>query len=423
MATATLEKQKKEKKQKDPKRHLKRLCVFLAICVLIAAVGTLSTVITLNNNLSFADTVRKVNYENQLVPTLDETGCYTFTTDGEFKIMQLTDIHFGGGWMSAGRDKKTINCIAALVTAEKPDLVIATGDIAYPVPFQAGTFNNKSGAKLFAQTMEALGVYWTLAFGNHDTEAYSYFDREAISEFYEQGFEYCLFQAGPEDINGYGNQCIKVKNTKGEIVQALVTLDSGSYTDGDILGIKWDYDNVHSDQIQWYADQITACNAENEKLGADEVKSLVFLHIPFEEYKFAWEEYKNNGHQDTENVKWYSGKAGESDEGVYNSKYENELFETMLELGAQAAFCGHDHLNCFSVDYKGIRLNYGYSIDYLAYDMTHSISKMGSQRGCTMITVAPDTTCDIEYKNYYEGNYPSVTDLPKEEVTMQWDGE
>ncbi len=420
METATLEKQKKVKKQKDPKRHLKRFGVFLAICVLIAAVGTIATVITLNNNLEFAQSVQKVEYDSQLVPTLDESGCYTFTTDEDFKVMQLTDIHFGGGWMSAKNDKMTVNCLAALITAEKPDLVIATGDIAYPVPFQAGTFNNKSGAELFAQTMESLGVYWTLTFGNHDTEAYSYYDRETISEFYAQGFEYCLFTAGPEDINGYGNQCIKVKNSKGEIVQALVMLDSGSYTDGDILGIKWDYDKVHDDQIQWYKDQISACNAENNALGAQEVKSLVFLHIPFEEYKFAWEEYKNNDHQDTENVTWYFGRAGESEEGVYNSKYENDLFETMLEIGGQAAFCGHDHLNCFSVDYKGIRLNYGYSVDYLAYDITHSISQLGSQRGCVMITVSPDAEYDIEYKNYYEGNYPSVTDFPKEEVTMQW---
>ena len=33
-----------------------------------------------------------------------------------------------------------LNAVAAMVTAEKPDLVIVTGDIAYPVPFQAGTF-------------------------------------------------------------------------------------------------------------------------------------------------------------------------------------------------------------------------------------------------------------------------------------------
>ena len=54
--------------------------------------------------------------------------------------------------------------------AEKPDLVVATGDIAFPVPYMAGTFNNYSGAKAFENLMESLGVYWTVTFGNHDAE-------------------------------------------------------------------------------------------------------------------------------------------------------------------------------------------------------------------------------------------------------------
>lgn len=423
MDTTTIEKQEKIVVKKNPKRHLKRFLIVLAVAVCIAVVGTVATAITLNKNLQFAESLKKVEYDNQLVPAKDANGSYTFVTDGDFRVMQLTDIHFGGGWMSAGRDKKTINCLAAMITAEKPDLVIATGDIAYPVPFQAGTFNNKSGAKLFAQTMESLGVYWTLSFGNHDTEAYSYYSREKISEFYSADMQYCVFTAGPEDIDGYGNQCIRVQNTKGEITQALFMLDSGSYTDGDILGIKWDYDNVHDNQIAWYEQQVEACNEQNAALDAQNVKSMLFIHIPFEEYKFAWEEYKANDHQNTENVTYYFGRAGESDELVYNSKYENNLFESLLEHGTQAVFCGHDHLNCFSVDYKGVRLTYSLSVDYLAYDMTHSISTQGSQRGCTFITVHPDGTADIEQKNYYKEGYPSVTDFEKEEVTLQWDAE
>ncbi|MBQ6863087.1 MAG: metallophosphoesterase [Clostridia bacterium] len=423
METTTAEKKEKIVVKKNPKRHLKRFLIVLAVAVCVAVIGTVATVVTLNQNLQFAKSLQKVSYENQLVPTQDENGVYTFVTDEEFKVMQLTDIHFGGGWMSAGRDKKTINCLAALVTAEKPDLVIATGDIAYPVPFQAGTFNNKSGAKLFAQTMESLGVYWTLNFGNHDTEAYSYYSREKISDFYSTDMQYCLFSAGPEDIDGYGNHFVKVCNTKGEITQALFMLDSGSYTDGDILGIKWYYDNVHDNQIEWYKQQVAACNEHNAALNADKIKSMLFIHIPFEEYEFAWEEYKANDHKDTENVKYYFGRAGETDELVYNSKYENGLFEALLENGTQAVFCGHDHFNCFSVDYKGIRLTYGLSVDYLAYDMTHSISTQGSQRGCTVITVQPDGTADIVQKNYYKDGFPSVTDLEKEEVTLQWDAE
>ncbi len=79
-----------------------------------------------------------------------------------------------------------INTVATMIRVEKPDFVVVTGDISYPVPFQAGTFNNKSGAKIFAELMETLGVYWTLAYGNHDTEAYSYYTREQLTDFLPQ---------------------------------------------------------------------------------------------------------------------------------------------------------------------------------------------------------------------------------------------
>ena len=68
----------------------------------------------------------------------------------------------------------------SLLDSKKPDLVIATGDIAFPVPYSAGTFNNYSGIKAFGNLMESLGVYWTVTFGNHDAECYSYFELSII---------------------------------------------------------------------------------------------------------------------------------------------------------------------------------------------------------------------------------------------------
>lgn len=47
--------------------------------------------------------------------------------------------------MSFFKDRRAIDCVVRMVTAEQPDLVAVTGDIAYPVPFQSGTFNNKTG--------------------------------------------------------------------------------------------------------------------------------------------------------------------------------------------------------------------------------------------------------------------------------------
>ena len=185
------------------KKCKKLLLGFVCVVLAITIVSVVANLCVVQSLVKKGSTYNKIETESKLVPQKDENGYWYFTTDGDFKVMHLTDIHIGGGWMSWARDKKAINAVATMITKEKPDLVIASGDIAYPVPFQAGTFNNYSGAKVFANLMETLGVYWSVTFGNHDAEAYSYFDREAVSEFYSnEDYKYCLYQAGPEDVDG-----------------------------------------------------------------------------------------------------------------------------------------------------------------------------------------------------------------------------
>ena len=216
---------------------LKILAIIIAVTALLGAIFACINAVGIKSNSKFIQTIDTVNYDAQLKPELDSDGFYTFTTDREFKIVQLTDIHIGGGFMSTKKDSMAINAVAAMLSEEKPDLVVVTGDIAYPVPFQAGTFNNKSGAKLFADLMEKLGIYWCLTFGNHDTELYSYYSREKICDFYSsEKYPHCLIQAGPDDVDGFANQVINIKNSDGNITQSLFMLDSHSYVDGDFLG-------------------------------------------------------------------------------------------------------------------------------------------------------------------------------------------
>lgn len=407
---------------KKGKKLLKILACILAAVIVLGLIGTLMTHITYSANKELAASFGDVTYEEQSAPEKDEDGDWVFTTDREFKILQLSDVHFGGGWMSGSKDSSAMTAVAAMVTAEKPDLVIVTGDIAYPVPFQAGTFNNKNGAELLAELMESLGVYWTVSLGNHDSEVYSLYDREAVAEFYmNEEYEHCIFEKGPQEVDGYGNQVIKVKNTQGVITQALFVFDSHSYIDGDYLGILWKYDDIHDNQIEWYRQRVEQMNSANKQFGKEEnVKSLAFFHIPFEEYRFAWQEFTDNGYEDTENVKYKYGIVGETGDMIYCGVYENTLFETMLELGStQGIFCGHDHFNNFSINYKGIDLTYSYSVDYLAYS---GINKKGSQRGCTVIITEPDGSYDFAQYNFYEsGRYEIPADFDKD-ISMQFDG-
>lgn len=408
----------KENNKKSSKVPLIIISAVLAIAVIITGLN----VLTVQKLLEKGNTYSKVQYENQLVPERDENGNWYFTTDGDFKVMHITDVHIGGGFLSKGYDEKALNAVAIMVTREKPDLLIVTGDVAFPVPYTAGTFNNYSGAKAFANLMETLGVYWDVTFGNHDSEAYSYFDREDVAALYGSGeFEHCLFQAGPKDVDGYGNHTIEVKNSDGIITQAMILIDSQAYIEDSIIeSIKGTYDNIHLNQVEWYEEEVNRMNAENKRIDekAGTVVTHAFFHIPLVEMDDAWNEFKENGYKDTEDFEYVEGLIGETGRQVCCAYGEDELFEKMLELkSTKAIHNGHDHVNNTTFKYKGITFSYGYSVDYFAYS---GIDKLGSQRGNTMITLKPDGTFNIDKYNLYSDRY-DLEGFTREEVTMQYE--
>lgn len=422
----------KNKKKGNKKMALKVLAVIIGAVIVFAVASTIANKQNVKKLTEHIATLDKVTVEERLPIEKDSEGFYTITTDRDLKVLQLTDVHIGGGWTTKKMDIRAINAVASMVIAEKPDIVIATGDISYPIPVQAATFNNQYASTIFATLMEHLGVYWTVTFGNHDAEMYSIYNREEMADFYaDKKWKNCLFLKGDENVDGFGNSVIKVKNSNGVMTQALITMDSNDYPKdtllgGLIAGPAGHYDNIHENQIEWYKNTCENLNAENKAFiektfEGDEksqllekfslVKSLLFMHIPPVEYKLAWDEFKSNGYKDTENVKYHYGTLGED---VCHPADDDLFFETLLETkSTQGMFVGHDHINGFSLEYKGIRLTYGMSIDYIAYGSLH---KRGSQRGCTVITVTPDGTFDCYPENYYQDKYINPD---KEEVTMQ----
>ena len=424
-----------ERKINCRRRRRKVLRIILYIILTWACVGAVVRYAGYRTNMAKVKSYPSADIPKDVKFTNIADGEWNIETDHGLKVMQLTDVHIAGGYMSARKDAMALNAVAAMITEEKPDFVIVTGDLSYPVPFlAAGTVNNKTAGKLFAELMETLGVNWTLCFGNHDTEAYSLFNREQMTEFYSSGkYPHCLMQRGPKYIDGYGNQVFNVVDSNGVIIRSLILFDSHSYADGDIFGTSWKYDNIHDNQIKWYRDTITRLNKENlEKIASlpedkqkfyddnrnfHPLRSSCFFHIPLEEYRDAWYEYSRNGFRDTENVKYNYGVAGEGANIVYPGMKHDDLFETMKELGStDSVFVGHDHLNNFSLNYKGIDLNYGMSIDYLAY-VTMGIDKLGTQRGCKMIWISEDGTLTSRNENYYQDKYKPF--YKKEKVTMQ----
>ena len=230
------------------------------------------------------------------------------------------------------------------------------------------------------------------------------------------GFQQNEIQEEIDNLN-----VIEVKNSQGIITQAMILIDSQAYVKDNIIeSIKGTYDNVHLNQVEWYESEIQRMNAENEKISkqAVPVKSMAFFHIPLVEMLDSWNEFKENGYKDTKDFKFIEGIMGEGGKVVYCGLGEDDLFEKMVELDStKAMFNGHDHLNSTTFEYKGIQFSYGYSVDYFAYS---GIDKLGSQRGCTMITCKPDTTFTIDKYNFYSDRY-NIEGFAREGVTMQYE--
>lgn len=404
-----------ERENTKMKKALKVILIIIAVLAVIFIGFSVANKLHEGAMNDYIDSFAKVEYDNQLTPQYDEDGVAYFVTDGDFKIMHITDVHIGGGVLSAELDKKAINAVAAMITAEKPDLVVASGDISFAVPW-SGTINNAYAHEYFKRLMDNLGVYWTVTFGNHDSEAYDFYGREAVAQMYEdESLKYCLFDSNDGGIYGEGNHVVNVRNTSGLITKTVIMMDTNAYTDEDPLGINWIYDNIHEDQIEWYRDVITKYSKYNSDLLATlpdsekpqniadftTVQSMLFVHIPIMEVREAVNLYLDE--DEINKPEYLGGKIGESDPYVYCSEIEEQMFETMLELGStKAMFYGHDHLNNIVLKYKGITLSYGYSIDYFAYA---GIDKIGSQRGCTVINCAPDTSFEITHESYYQDKY------------------
>ena len=392
----------------------------------------------------------------QLIPERED-GYWTFTTDRPFKVMQLTDIHIGGGTLSMSRDMKSLNAVASMIQKEKPDLVVITGDMAFPVPHASLTTNNAIAPEILMTLLDKLGVYYTVTFGNHDTENYGAYDREEIATkvYNPEKHPKLLFQSNlnmpeakkdtnyelntkPGVVDGCGNHVIRVKNTEGKITNAFFMIDSNAYTADDPTGLSWDYDVIHPDQVDWYKSELTKINEVN---GNNSCTSMTFFHIPIAEYQAAWNKALGKpvdpaltnqfGAADAEAIR-ISGGLHEANQKSWHGNGSDGLFEAMnndfKENKDKAIFCGHDHINNGVVKYGDVQLVYGMSVDYLAYP---DLNFKGSQRGCTMITIDNGATAgnkiSVQLNNYYEldanGNEKYPSEHRKEKVKMQFEND
>lgn len=274
---------------------------------------------------------------------------YVRAADTAYSILQITDPHILN---NERKDAKAFKTITAMIEKTNPDMIIVTGDIT-------SEKENYSAFKKFCTFIEGFKIPWAFTFGNHEGLDIRYepgevldpekiADRQTLSDYLES-LEYCFYESGDEAADGMGNYYRTLRGKDGKALMSLIMMDSHSYDE-----VNGGYDHFHENQVEWYEKTIKQIALDENGDESKTVPSLAFFHVPMQEFRDGYNEGKRL---------W--GRRLEK-EGV--PAVDDEMFETMERLGStKGCFAGHDHMNNYSVEYKGIRLSYGLSCDHNIY--------------------------------------------------------
>jgi hypothetical protein len=251
-----------------------------------------------------------------------------FGENGKLKILQFTDIHFK---YNSYRSDSALVLMKNAVEAEKPGLVVLTGDVVC-------TENTKKAWLALTKIFADAKVPWAVVLGNHDVE-YELTANQIIETIAD--LPYCLAVTGPKEISGSGNYILPVQSAKSKETKAvLYFLDShSSFEKGSEMGT---YDWIKQDQIQWYRDESAKLTKKN---GENPYPALAFFHIPLPEYNEIW------GKDKTVGIKQEDVCSPDINSGMYNAFLESK--------DVMGMFVGHDHNNNYIGCLRGICMAYG----------------------------------------------------------------
>ena len=253
----------------------------------------------------------------------------SFSKEGTFKIVQFTDMHYKHG---DPRSDTTLLLISRVLDAEKPDMVVFTGDIV--------TGPVQQGWDAVTRHVIERKIPFAVTLGNHDHE--QGVTRAAIAE---------LVTSYPFNLNSLSaltpdrvmDNVIPVYSSKANLKEAALVycFDSGAYSTIDgVKGYGW----ITTDQIAWYREQSTHYTIQNN---FTPLPALAYFHIPLPEYRLAFNDEKNR-------------RYGVRKEDECSPAINSGMFLAMREMrDVMATFVGHDHVNDYIVNYHDIALAYG----------------------------------------------------------------
>ena len=291
------------------------------------------------------------------------------TDAGDYKVLQLTDVHLSAGDVYTERNIKAMNAVYSIIEQVRPDIIEMTGDYVFAMPYTDNSQDYET-FKMCMKFMDQIGIPWIWTFGNHDHDFFDRYTQEQVHSMLELSDTLIKYDID-YNVDGYSNGEFRLYNSDDTLNRILISVDSHDYlTDGN-------YDYIHDNQVSWYTDVIN----NDKKLFGEDVQSFVYTHIPLMEYNDAWYAYQGG---DTR-AEYISGTKRED---VCCSSVRGRMGTAMSQLNStQAVFCGHDHLNDYIIKYCGVTYAYSKSIDYSAYE---GIENLTEQRGATLLTLAND---------------------------------
>ncbi|KAI8572979.1 hypothetical protein RHMOL_Rhmol01G0243200 [Rhododendron molle] len=394
------EKKKKKKKKKTIFPLLRPLVPPMANLHLVVAPFVVLLLVSLSSASAFKEQGQSLR----------------FSEKGEFRILQVADMHYGDGettpcedvlpqQVAGCSDLNTTAFLRRMIAAVNPHLIVFTGDNIFG--FDATDAASSMNAA-FSPAISS-NIPWAAVLGNHDQE--SMLSRAGVMK-HIVGMKHSLSQFNPaevEDIDGFGNYNLEVHGVEGSAfenksVLNLYFLDSGDYSTVPFIpGYGWIkpsqqfwFENT-SKKLQNYSQ---GCESRTVPAGtyricvkpvtstsntvpalipantglyrrfrpiSDEMEraymnkpeaqkapapGLAYFHIPLPEFASF----------DSSNF------TGVKQEGISSASVNSGFFTTLVEAGdVKAVFIGHDHVNDFCGELTGIHLCYAGGFGYHAY--------------------------------------------------------
>ncbi len=326
-----------------------------------------------------------------------DPGRIRFNANGEFRFLQLTDVHLKSCDGKLPAETETL--LRRAFEKYRPRLVVLTGDIVW-CRLTTAKGNFERALKPLVDIFKEHKVYFCVTFGNHDSEhhGHDWYTRQEMYDFYRKfGGEYFVDHDVP-GLTGVGNGVVEVCfDGKAKPAFNLFVMDSGAYPkDGG-------YDGCRTDQIEWYerVSGYTPALWFQHIIVPDVNTNGLFVDAPApgapaDASKPATDAEKDRkqkikeGPQTGYLMSWPDGERmmllapgveGDLKERTCPPKwitYRNAahtykgrtLYDSWLKMGnLKGAYFGHDHMNSFDgVDKNGIRLGMTKAASYVAYN-------------------------------------------------------